>query len=95
MTSDPVTDRHNQFTGLVARLPPSKRGALDVLRTLAHSPRVSTHDMDESEWLIDALKELHEGGLITAQPDAYPWHCYVPTATGKARIAGAMKGDAS
>lgn len=80
----------DSFSGAASTLPKGRRTALDVLRTLARAPRVSTWDMSELRWLRSEINDLLKRGLIESAEEPYPWHRYVLTDAGRAAIEASI-----
>lgn len=76
----------DSFSGMAAKLPPSRRTRSDVLAVLSQSGRVSTFDMGECAWLRRAIFALFDLGYIETKDTAYPWHHYVLTDAGRAAL---------
>lgn len=83
----------DSFSGSAADLPRDRRSQNDVLDALAKDGRVSTFDMSEYTWLRDAVGDLKSLGHIEAKDAAYPWHRYVLTDAGYARLKGMTDAD--
>ena len=64
------------FSSSAAELPKGRQSAADVLEALRTNPRISTFDMSEHSWLVDAIHELKRAGKIKEIAEPYPWHRY-------------------
>lgn len=78
------------FSGSLADLSRGHRTKLDALRALAEDPLVSTFDRG-TEWVEGLIGDLLSNDLIIEGGGvAYPWHCFVLTAEGRAMLAKEM-----
>jgi len=74
------------FSGGVSHLKPrDQRDTMKVLAALKNDPMVSTWDMGE-HGLWKTIKALEVEGLVISEPRDYPWHKFVVTDAGLAKI---------
>ena len=74
------------FSGKLAELKKEERTLEAALAVLSRSPLVSTWDMSELPWLRGLVEALVHKGWIDEEKEGYPWHRFVLTTAGRAKL---------